>query len=83
MTDTVIVAWALLCKVAGREILPAYQGDNDNDSPSANNYAFVRRLIGSSLTEDLMAMNDDGASFDEIADYLEESRRLATLKIEP
>jgi hypothetical protein len=53
----------VLCAVAGRDLDPAYIDDN---------YDFAETALSKPAADDLIAMNDDGKSFAEIADYIEQ-----------
>ena len=66
----------VLCKVAGRELFASDEPDDDDVGPNAWNYRFVRETIGGRFTEGLTEMNDQGKTFLQIADFLEEQQKL-------
>jgi hypothetical protein len=73
----------LLCKVAGRKVASADDGDDYEGSPNRSNYEFVRELLGDYFSSTLSTANDSGATFFDIADSLEKSVKLGQLQLEP
>jgi hypothetical protein len=63
-------------------IIMSYYGWNGNDGPDA-----ARRLLAAlvvlrhvGIRDDLITLNDSGATFDEIADYLDQNHELVNSK---